>query len=65
LRVQAAGRLPWQRHRLVLREEHGWRNDPRMRESHERLAVELEAIRASLEASREHSEPSRGAHVRD
>jgi hypothetical protein len=59
LRVQAPGRLPWQRHRLVLREELDWRKDPRMRDAQQRLAVELEAIRRSLDESRDRDGESR------
>lgn len=50
LRLQAPGRLPWQRPRLVLREVRDWRADARMRHAQERLAGELEAIRVALAA---------------
>ena len=51
LHVQAPGRMPWQRHRLVLRDVRDWMTDPRMRDSQERRARELEAIGIALAAS--------------
>lgn len=59
LRVQAPGWLPWQRHRIVLRQERDWRKDPRMREAQERLAVELAAIRTALDESRDRDDHAR------
>lgn len=64
LRVQAPGRLPWQRHRIVLHEEHDWRKDRRMRDARERLAGELEAIHLSFDEPPPRDESSHEERVR-
>lgn len=49
LHVRGAGRWPWQRARIVLRERRDWRDDPRMCESQQRVAAQLASIRTALE----------------